>query len=202
MATPQPALRRREQHRAEARRAILDATERLLVDDGPEGFSMRRLVERCGYTAPTIYHYFGDKQRLLDELLEERLHGLVQRLRRVPLGDDPVENLRALALAFGRFGLRNPAHYALLMLPRDPALPPPPSEEKARAFFDEPMERLAEAGCLGTNPEVARQSLWAFLHGLIALRSSRPDVEWAKGLLETGIDALIRGLVRSREETS
>lgn len=202
MATAQPAVRRREQHRAEARRTILDATQRLLVEDGPEGFSMRRLVERCGYTAPTIYHYFGDKQRLLDELLEERLRGLVQRLRRVPLGDDPVENLRALALAFGRFGLRNPAHYALLTLPRDPALPPPPSEEKARALLDAPMASLAEAGRLRADVEAARQSLWAFLHGLIALQTSRPDIEWAKGLLETGIDALIRGLVRSGKETS
>ena len=54
-----PAERRRLRQRTDAQRAILDATEALLVEDGYEQFSMRRLVERCGYTAPTIYRYFG-----------------------------------------------------------------------------------------------------------------------------------------------
>ena len=29
-----------------------------------------RLAERCGYTAPTIYHYFGDKEGLWLAVLE------------------------------------------------------------------------------------------------------------------------------------
>ena len=122
MSVMQPAERRRLQSRADARRAILDATEALLVEDGYEAFSMRRLADRCGYTAPTIYHHFGDKQRLLDELLDERCQGLVRTLRRVHQGDDLVENLRAFSAAFVRFGLRNPTHYALLSQPRDPGL--------------------------------------------------------------------------------
>ena len=91
-----PAARRREQNRTDARRAILDATESLLLEQGEENFSVRKLVERCGYTAPTIYHYFGDKSGLLAELLEQRLQGLLVSLREVTLVSDPVENLRAL----------------------------------------------------------------------------------------------------------
>ena len=135
MSVMQPAERRRLQSRADARRAILDATEALLVEDGYEAFSMRRLADRCGYTAPTIYHHFGDKQRLLDELLDERCQGLVRTLRRVHQGTDPVGNLRAFSSAFVRFGLRNPTHYALLSQPRDPGLPVPPAAEEARVLM-------------------------------------------------------------------
>ena len=77
-----------------ARRAILDATEALLVADGYESFSMRRLVERCGYTAPSIYHHFGDKRGLIDALIEERFRRLVDRIRAVPSEGDAVAALR------------------------------------------------------------------------------------------------------------
>jgi AcrR family transcriptional regulator len=43
---PQPAEQRRIQYREETRRAILDAAEALLVEDGVDAFSMRRLAER------------------------------------------------------------------------------------------------------------------------------------------------------------
>ena len=45
---------RRLRHREEARRAILDAPQELLVEQGYESFSMRKLASRCGYAAPTI----------------------------------------------------------------------------------------------------------------------------------------------------
>ena len=64
------AQQRRLQYREDARRAILDAAEELLVEGGLEGFSMRRLADRCGYTAPTIYHYFRDKPGLIASVLE------------------------------------------------------------------------------------------------------------------------------------
>ena len=91
---PQPAALRRSRQREEARRAILDATESILLEDGEELLSIRKLALRCGYTAPTIYHYFRDKDGLIDALLEERFSRLLQRVRRVQLGPDPVANLR------------------------------------------------------------------------------------------------------------
>ena len=199
MTAIQPAERRRLQSRAEARRAILDATEALLVEDGFDAFSMRRLAERCGYTPPTIYHYFGDKQRLLDELLDERCRGLVKTLKRVPVASDAALDLRALSLAFARFGLRNPMHYALLAAPRDPDLPPPPAAEEARVLLSRPLDQLEGAGRLSVDLESARQTFWSFLHGFILLRTTRPDLEWAKDVLEVGIDALLRGLLRNGE---
>jgi len=195
MRSLQPAERRRLQNRAEARRAILDATEALLVEDGLEAFSMRRLAERCGYTAPTIYHYFGDKQTLIDELVEERCRVLLRGLARVPPGENPVEDVRAMCLAFARFGLRYPTFYRLLALPLDEGRTPPPSAEAARARMQGPLEKLAAAGRVPAGVEAAGQVIWAYLHGSILLRTSRPAHAWEKGALETGLEALLRGLV-------
>src|SRR5512134_1006743 len=87
-----PSELRRARQREDARRAILDATEALLLEAGGEAFGVRALAARCGYTAPTIYHYFGDKEGLIDALLEERFAQLLAEVRRAPLGDDPLEN--------------------------------------------------------------------------------------------------------------
>jgi hypothetical protein len=60
-----------------------------------------------------------------------------------------------------------------------------------------PLEQLAEAGRVPAGVEAAGQALWAYLHGHILLRTGRPDYEWQKGVLEIGLDALLRGLIRS-----
>ena len=91
-----PAERRRREQREDARRSILDAAEALLVEGGYERFSMRRLALRCGYTAPTIYHYFGDKRRLIDAVLEDGFQRILDRLREVRRSADPAEAVATL----------------------------------------------------------------------------------------------------------
>jgi AcrR family transcriptional regulator len=195
----QPSEKRRLQQRTDARRAILDATEALLVEEGYDRFSMRKLAERCGYTTPTIYHYFADKRGLIDALLEERFRTLLERLRRVRLGEDPLQNIRQLGLSFVRFGLRNPTHYRLLTAAGPAGSSPAPSAEAARALFEQPFRRLADEGRLVTEDvEAATQAGWAMLHGLISLRISRPDYDWSPRLLDVAIGTVLRGMVREQ----
>ena len=185
----------------DSRAAILAATEALLLEAGYEGFSIRKLVQRCGFTAPTIYHHFGDKQGLLDELLEARVESLVEEIRTVPLTVDPAENIRRLFRAFANFGIRNPTHYALLS-----SLPPEhtdaiPAAQEARAILLAPLEKLQQEGRLCSGDlEETRQVVWAFLHGIISLQNTRPHEDWNPNLLDLSLDALIRGCIRSTDK--
>lgn len=189
------AERRREQNRADARRTILDAAESLLLEVGHDGFSIRRLVERCGYSAPTLYHYFGGKTGLVEALLEERLLAeLLERLRAVPFFEDPLEEAHARTEAFACWGIERPTQYRLLMLPRGENANPLPSGEEAMALMQSPHERLVEAGRLAAEDvEALGQAVWACMHGLISLQALRPDVEWAPDIIERSIAAVFRG---------
>jgi AcrR family transcriptional regulator len=192
-----PALeRRRSAQRAQVRRAILDATEALLLEDGEDRFSIRRLVERCGFTAPTIYHHFRDKDGLLDALLDERFERLAQQIRRVRRGDDPVAYLRAMGLAFVRFGLRNPTHHRLLFAPRAQPHAPPRSAQDVQEMIEQAWTELWEQGRLraGDAPS-AGQALFCLLYGLTDRRIARPEHDWSKTGIQDAIDALLRGLV-------
>ena len=195
MSSIRAVERRRTQNRADARRAILDASESLLLEFGRDGFSIRRLVERCGYTAPTIYHYFRDKTGLIDALLEERLlHGLVEALRAVPEHEDPLEEARARYHAFARWGREHPSQYRLLMEPRAEDAAPLPSGEEALALMQTPFLRLVASGRLvEADVEALSQAAWACLHGLISLPVIRPDVEWQPDLIARSLDAVLRG---------
>ncbi|MFP6622267.1 MAG: TetR/AcrR family transcriptional regulator, partial [Myxococcota bacterium] len=166
---------RRLRHREEARRAILDATQELLVEQGYESFSMRKLASRCGYAAPTIYHYFGDKPGLLDRLIDLRMREVSAEMRSVHLTSDPVENMRRLFIAFVRWGLANPTHYQLLTSTREPH----PAGEEAREVLMRPVTQLEEQGRLETDIDLARQSLWALVHGIISLQTTRPEEDWS-----------------------
>jgi AcrR family transcriptional regulator len=194
------AEERRSQSRAETRRAILDATEALLLEVGHRGLSVRKLVERCGYSAPTIYHHFKDKDGLIDALLEQRLMLLASDLECVPLVEDPVENLRSLTRAFAMFGLRNPTHYQLLMQVREDDARMIESAEEARRLMQTPAEQIAlrdwiELGDL----EEFRQAIWTMVHGIVSMHALRPDVEWKPDLLNQSIEGIIRGWLRPRD---
>ena len=195
MGSPAFEQRRTEQ-RAQVRRAILDATEALLLAEGEERFSIRRLVERCGYTAPTIYHHFGDKDGLIDALLDERFERLAQRLKRVRRDGDPVAWLRELGLAFVRFGLKNPTHHRLLFAPRAQQHAPPRSALEVQEMLEQAWTELWEQGRLRAGDAgAAGQALFCMLFGLTDRRIARPEHVWSKTGIEDAIDALLRGLV-------
>ncbi len=186
---------RRREKSARVKRAILDATEALLSEGGPEAFSMRRLVERCDYTAPTIYHHFGDKEGLLDALLSERYEQFARRLKR-ERHEDPVEQLRAVAKSFVRFGVRYPNHYQLLFAPRAPDHAPPAVVDEMRVQLEQVWTDLWEAGRIRAGDrESAAQALWALCNGLVSGRILRPDVPWSKTVNADAIDALLFGLI-------
>src|SRR4029453_9095360 len=109
-----PAETRRARQREEARHAILDATEALLLEAGGEAFGVRALAARCGYTAPTIYHYFGDKDGLIDALLEERVAVLADAIERVPVTRDALADLRAVLMVFVGFSAAHPTFDRLM----------------------------------------------------------------------------------------
>ncbi|HTO51782.1 MAG TPA: TetR/AcrR family transcriptional regulator [Myxococcota bacterium] len=195
----QPAELRRSRQREEARRAILDATEAILLEDGEENLSIRKLALRCGYTAPTIYHYFRDKDGLIDALLEERFSRLLQRVKRVQLSRDHVANLREYSRAFLRFVASNPTFYRVMMRGSSDG-----GERKIRAAEESqermaaPLLALAQEGRLwAEDTDAAQQSLWAILHGVVALQLGNPKYGWSKNLADVALETVLRGLVRT-----
>jgi AcrR family transcriptional regulator len=182
---------------APSRTAILAATEAVLLAEGVEGLTIRKVSDRCGYTAPTIYHHFGDKEGLVDALLESRFAVVLELMQGIPRGSDPAAHLEDSARAFVRFALDNPDHYRLLSVPRRESHPVP-SAEAARELVKRSLEELAREGTLATpDIEEAFQITWAMLHGVISLHLLRPRHELSPNLVERTFEVMRRGLLRT-----
>ena len=191
------STRSARQRQRPAREAILAATRDLLLQHGARAVSIRRVAERSGYSAPTIYHHFGDKSGLVDTVLDGHFAEALAVMRAVPQGQDTARYLRELALAFFRFAVENPDHYRLLAVPRERDDDLLPSAEAARELVKRALAQLAVDGSLASpDVEAAFQVTWAVLHGLISLHIDRPEVEPSRNLVDLAFDMVEQGLLR------
>jgi AcrR family transcriptional regulator len=199
---PHPSEIRRSRHREEARRAILDATEAILLEDGVELFSIRKLATRCGFTAPTIYHYFRDKDGLIDALLEERVAVLADAIEKVPVTGDAFADLHAVLRVFVGFGAAHPTFDRLMWTVSSKGESrTTPAMERLSARVRPPLVELAESQRLRDHDiETAGQMIWALLHGLSALRVIEPGHPWVPNLGERALETMLRGMTRPAPE--
>ena len=181
---------------ADLRRAILDHTRRLLVTDGYDGLSMRKIARGVGCSATSIYLHFESKDALTHALIDEGMRKLYAALGAEDAAAPP-RRLEALCRAYVAFGLANPEYYQVMfqLHPERMARYPPEDYRRARRnveLFAETLADGAGAGALRveTTPAVAAAALWTALHGLVSLLlAERVDVRVAG---DAFIDAAIR----------
>src|SRR5262245_46819074 len=122
---------RRARQKTLLRQEILDAARELLIRDGYENLSMRKVAERIDYSPTAIYLHFKDKQELVFSLCQETFAKLVRELETLPDEiADPIAQLRAGMERYIDFGLKHPDHYLPTFV-----LPPPAdlSERRRKA---------------------------------------------------------------------
>ena len=85
---------------------LLDCALQLFVSYGYDGTGVQQIVEAARLTKPTLYHYFGSKQGVLEALLHERLEDLPRDLRRAAVYEHDLSRAlsqcAAVAFAFAR----------------------------------------------------------------------------------------------------
>lgn len=166
---------RRQDRRDALRESILRHAGDLFVDGGYESFSMRKVAERIGYSATTIYHHFRSKDDLFAALLGEAacwFHASLDQARKE--ATDPADAIACMGWAYVRFALDYPMHYRLLFLQRPDYL----SEREDMRFLSvHDPSKLVEAvqayqaagGFPDRDPRAVAHALWAMTHGLAQL---------------------------------
>lgn len=76
----------------DARTAILDATERRLVERGPAGLRLQEIAADVGVSHPTILHHFGSRERLVEAVVKRRVSAMKQEVILALLGAQQGEH--------------------------------------------------------------------------------------------------------------
>src|SRR5437763_3157507 len=117
------------------RAAVLTTTLELADEKGLAAVSMRAVATRLGVTPMALYRHVGDKQGLLDSLVERLLDELPSPDPSLP----PDERLGAMAVAMRSIARRHPDVFVMLL--RRPATTPASLRARERAY-----DALRDAG--------------------------------------------------------
>ncbi|QIL73826.1 TetR/AcrR family transcriptional regulator (plasmid) [Diaphorobacter sp. HDW4B] len=163
--------------------AILDGALALLEAHGPAGLTTRAVCEAAGIKAPTLYHYFGDKDGLERAVIRRGLADFMRLKQQTKPLADPLEQLRDGWDVALEFALKRPALYALVS---QHARTEPELLADAYALMQSRVQRLVDMGRLQGPVDHAARGIWAASQGalsLLFLGTSRKDVEAVSDLL-------------------
>ncbi len=165
-------------HHGDLRRALLEAAEAELSENGFEGFSLRKVAKRAGVSHAAPAHHFQDVRGLLTALTTQGYERFVaaQQARQDGATDDPRDQLMAMGLGYIDFALANTALFRLMFSSERPNFEDPVLADAANAAFTKLADGIAEV--VGQHPyqdnDAMEQAgaLWAMAHGLSDLVSS------------------------------
>lgn len=195
--------------RERTRGKILAAARGLIVREGYEAVSMRKIAGEVGFTAMALYRHFPDKEALVRAICLDDFRTLRRTMDRLAGDPDPLARLRRMGLAYVDFALEYPDQYRLLFMT------PLPREAHVEAVVAEHPEvdcyawlRVTVAEALAArrlrpalgDADTISQAYWAGLHGIVSLHivmKRSPVIAWrpVRSTAETVITALFHGIV-------
>ena len=197
----------------EIKTKVIDCALDFLAAEGYENLSMRKLADKIGVSAKTLYSYFQSKDEIYLHLIDIGFTVLRNHiLNAIQDVEDPVQKARAVCKAYLSFGLKNPNYYNIMYnmsLPKYDVFKGTSLEKLADIPFNK-SERLRELAVgivydalktRGSFPkevaEIKMFHIWASLHGATSIYVYGTSMlDWLK-TDEMALDAFVEECIGS-----
>jgi AcrR family transcriptional regulator len=205
-----PAARKARGEGSVRREEILAAAKDILLADGYEGVSIRKVAARIGISSTAIYLYFKEKDELLDTICHEVFAGLVAPMDALLAAPaPPLDRMRLGLTAYLKFCLAHPDEYRVVFLTHRPnngwdhRAPLRYVDRWGHArvntfmFLVEGLRQCMEAGQIRrADPMTLAETVLAAQHGLLALLILCPEQQWQprEVLIHENVELILRGL--------
>ena len=166
--------RRSDHSREEIREMALSAAEQIVVEQGYEGLSARKVAAAIGYTVGTLYLVFENLDDLILNINARTLDRLHARMTgsRASSGD-ARDYLLQLGQAYIRFAQEDPHRWAMVFEHRlsEGRQVPPWYQEKITRMFEMVEQGLVPLARQRSQQEItqAAAALWGGVHGICIL---------------------------------
>lgn len=172
---------------------LLRAAADLIAAAPGEPVPLRAICDAAGVRLPTLYHFFGNKDGLLDAVVE---HGFEQYLalkRSRESTGDPIQDIRGGWDAHVAFGLANPGFYALMYGQVTPGRRPA-AQDRTNTILLGLTREAQRRGRLVTAPERAAGHVLAANVGVTLHQiTGSPDPELSAEVREATLDSITGG---------
>lgn len=181
---------------------VIAAAERVLVEDGIDALSVRRLADDLGVSRQIVYTHFNGMHDVLEALHRRagvQLTGAVATLK-PPVGSDA--RIQAGAHAYVEHARRRPSLFALLFGRPVPGYTPSAETTAAlRAGFRVHIVGLidewsaANGHDLGSHEAIERARVfWSAIHGLVTLeQAGHAEPAETDGMLDSLVVTMLAG---------
>lgn len=162
-------------HHGDLREALLDATHKLLAENGIDGFTLADACRRAGVSTAAPYRHFADREAVVAALVTRGFNMLEARMRARAadhaLGS--IDRIVVIGQAYIAFAVDEPALFRLMFRR------PPERDPQAQIALDgdscfgavlEAITALQqERGLLSDDQHDLTMPLWALVHGVAML---------------------------------
>ena len=196
---------RRGYHHGNLRQALVEAALDLVVEKGPQGFTMAEAARRAEVSPAAPYRHFKNQQDILAEAARQGFLIFADQLQvaSANAGPDPLKAFEATGRAYLEFAQSFPGYYiamfeSSLSISKDPEL---------SLAFNKAMNVLTDAAKDVTAhlpperrppPSMIAHHIWAMSHGVVELFARGEPGSRApfspNDLLESGTGIYLRGL--------
>lgn len=196
--------RRSDHSQEQIKEMVLSAAETIVIEEGVNALTVRKIAMEIGYTVGSIYMVFANMQDLMQHIKGRTLDQLAEQLQQIDGGDGVEAQIAALAKAYLDFAARHYNRWQLIFESDSTrgAAVPDWYRQKIDSIFA-PIEALFVRLTPEKSAEqagLAARTLWCAVHGVCVLSLNgnlgRTGVEHADAAVQLLVDNFIQGWKR------
>ena len=179
------------------RQEILDTALAIGLEEGFPAVSVRKISKRMNYSTGVIYHYFVDRQEIIDEIEKAQFDWLDQEIRSILTDkDDIFEMIHGVFYRMMQLAYEESEKYTLIVTRKYSRKSTGTSPRLA--MLARHLEKAMSDGRIRpSDPERTAFAIWSSFHGFHLMLSRLPDLTFdeAKERFQVEFDIVTRGLL-------
>lgn len=197
---------RKEREREEMRDLILQAGKEIIRTEGLANLSIRKIATKIDYSPAIIYHYFHDKDDLINHLMKKSYQKIMGSLATSLVStSEPTQKMQDMARNYIDMALQMPDEYMSIMLSQSPRI-----LEHTSVLIEGASSKRSAIGLLGQCLketqlyleddliELTAQAIWTATFGLIIRLIIEKDLisdEQKEKLIEHHLRSITKGMI-------
>jgi AcrR family transcriptional regulator len=199
---------RRQTEKKIIRKKIIDASSEILVQEGYENLSIRKIASRIEYSPGIIYHYFKDKAEIIAFVVEEGYGNILKCISEIPIDtENPDKSIVNGLRSYIELMLENPQQFRAILMNDIEAI-----QEKVNMLQEgvskkrKSIQGLCKLVELGIEKnifkkidiELTAQIMWTSTHGLISRLIIEKNIssQQKERIINHHFEVLINGLLK------
>lgn len=195
----------------ETKNAILDVARNIISQEGLQGLSIRKITNVMEYSPGIIYHYFKDKNEIIESLVGEGYQRIITSISSVERNDnEPDREIKEMFFRYIEAALADPEIYKAFMLNDDLSVTKRTSllakgisqKSPTMQVLNENIKRGIQQGRYAPlDSELTAQIIWTSAFGLIIKIIFEKDLsqEQVNRLIEHHFTVLFNGIIARKE---